>query len=100
MFAIGDKEWPGISKLTEEAGEVLQIVGKLMGTGGNAAHWNVPDLRQALINELGDLQAAIALVVGLNFNDEERKFLKERADQKLAIFLGWYRDTRASGRDP
>lgn len=33
MFAIGDKEWPGISKLIEEAGEVLQICGKAHGNG-------------------------------------------------------------------
>lgn len=30
MFSIGSKRWPGISKLIEECGEVLQIAGKLM----------------------------------------------------------------------
>lgn len=40
MFAIGSPVWPGLSKLAEEAGETLQVVGKLMGTGGESAHWD------------------------------------------------------------
>ena len=40
MFAIGDKKWPGISKLVEEAGEVTQVAGKLMGSGGDILHWD------------------------------------------------------------
>lgn len=62
MFAIGDEEWPGISKLAEEAGEVLQVIGKLMGTRGQTKHWNVPDLKKALEDEIADLDAAIAFV--------------------------------------
>lgn len=27
-YAIGSKKWPGLTKLIEEAGEVLQVVGK------------------------------------------------------------------------
>lgn len=61
-FSIGSLVWPGVSKLTEECGEVLQIVGKLMGTGGETRHWDGQDLARALEIELGDLLAAIEFV--------------------------------------
>jgi hypothetical protein len=52
MFAIGDKEWPGISKLVEEAGEVGQVCGKLIGSGGETAHFDGSNLRARLSEEL------------------------------------------------
>ncbi len=33
-FSIGSDIWPGISKLIEEAAEVGQVCGKLIGSGG------------------------------------------------------------------
>jgi NTP pyrophosphatase (non-canonical NTP hydrolase) len=61
-FAIGADHWPGISKLMEEAGEVIQVCGKLLGTYGSTAHWDGTDLKVRLEEELGDLLAAIDFV--------------------------------------
>jgi len=34
-----NKEWPGLAKLNEESGELVQVIGKLMMTHGERAHW-------------------------------------------------------------
>jgi NTP pyrophosphatase (non-canonical NTP hydrolase) len=87
-FAIGSPVWPGLSKLTEEAGEVQQVVGKLMGTGGLEDHWNGTNLRTRLIEEMGDVLAAIAYVVKHNGIDDQA--LEKRFDEKLALFEQWH----------
>lgn len=88
MFAIGDREWPGISKLAEEAGEVLQVVGKLMGTGGEVRHWNVADLKRALEDEVADLAAAIEFVSRRCGLDEVR--MRARVLEKMQRFERWH----------
>lgn len=89
MFAIGDKEWPGISKLVEECGETLQIAGKLMGTGGEAHHWDGEgDLRDRLQNELADLGAAIWFVAAHCGLDQAA--LVERMKRKRERFDRWH----------
>jgi NTP pyrophosphatase (non-canonical NTP hydrolase) len=87
-FAIGSPEWPGLSKLAEEAGETLQVVGKLMGTGGETAHWDGSDLRERLIEEISDLFAACDFVVAANRLDREA--IRERRAKKLALFFAWH----------
>lgn len=62
MFAIGDSEWPGLSKLSEESGEIVQVIGKLMGTGGNVQHWDGSNLKVELEKEIADVLAAIEFV--------------------------------------
>lgn len=88
MFAIGDKDWPGISKLVEEAGEVLQICGKLMGTRGALKHWNVENLKEALEDEIADLTATCAFVIGACHLD--RKRILDRYVVKLNRFNRWH----------
>lgn len=66
MFAIGDAEWPGISKVMEEAGEVVQVCGKLVGTHGAVKHFDGSDLQSRLEGELGDLLAAIDFLIDHN----------------------------------
>lgn len=88
MFAIGDKEWPGISKLVEEAGETLQACGKLMGTGGQEQHWDGSNLHARLEDELADLTAAILFVREMNALDGER--FDERVQKKLERFRRWH----------
>lgn len=87
MFAIGDRRWPGISKLVEECGEVIQVCGKLMGKRGNVEHWS-GDMREKLHEELGDLMAAIAFVTehcGL-----DQTLIAKRASEKLKTFKKWH----------
>lgn len=88
MFAIGSPVWPGLSKLTEEAGEVQQVIGKLMGTGGQEQHWDGSNLRERLIEEMGDNWAALQFVAHHNRLDPEA--LERRRAQKLALFNQWH----------
>lgn len=92
MFAIGDERWPGISKLSEEAGEVLQVVGKLMGTGGEREHWNIPDLKEALEHEIADLSAAIDFVIAYCAMD--RDAIHKRMMNKIRLFEHWHEQAR------
>lgn len=87
-YSIGSNHWPGVSKLIEEAGEVHQVLGKLIATGGKSAHWDGSDLRERLQEELGDLMAACIFVMEANSLDE--KTIKSRSADKLALFHRWH----------
>jgi NTP pyrophosphatase (non-canonical NTP hydrolase) len=89
-FSIGAKLWPGISKLIEEAGEVLQVAGKLIAIHGEEAHWDGSNLRQRLQEEMGDLTAALLFVAEACGLDE--RFIQERAARKLEQFRAWHRE--------
>jgi NTP pyrophosphatase (non-canonical NTP hydrolase) len=91
-FSIGQNVWPGISKLIEECGEVLQIAGKLIATGGRTDHWSGLDLRAELQDELADLAAASLFVAERNALD--RGHMDDRITDKLALFNEWH------GRSP
>jgi len=87
-FGIGSILWPGIGKLIEEFGEVVQVVGKLLATGGDSNHWDGTNLKERLEDELSDLQAAIEFVVARNNLDAPR--MRERSDKKLGLFNKWH----------
>jgi NTP pyrophosphatase (non-canonical NTP hydrolase) len=88
QFSIGSHLWPGLGKLIEEAGEVQQVCGKLIGSGGRSQHWNDPDLRLSLTDELGDLLAAIDFVVEMN--ELNSIAIQERRRIKLERFQSWH----------
>lgn len=90
-FAFGDEQWPGIAKLVEECGEVIQVAGKLMMTHGNPAHWS-GDLRPMLVDELGDLLAAIGFVAKWSLSEEEETALNRRCEEKWIKFEAWHDD--------
>jgi len=90
MFAFGDKEWPGIAKLNEESGELVQVIGKLMMTHGKAAHWSGADLRVDLVYEMADAAAAIDFVMKYALTQEERNVLIVRLKEKFALFEKWH----------
>ena len=69
-FSIGCAKWPGISKLTEEAGEV----------------------KDRLEDEMGDALAAIEFVVQANKLDGAR--IEERRQAKLLLFRQWHDSER------
>lgn len=94
-FSIGGDLWPGLSKLIEEAGEVIQVAGKLMGSEGRTDHWS-GDLRKMLVEELGDLQAAIAFFVVTNGLDDEA--IDDRMTRKLITFKQWHRNGQGARR--
>lgn len=89
-YSIGSDTWPGLSKLAEEAGEVLQVVGKLIGSGGVEDHWDGSNLRARLIEEIGDLSAALRFVV--EENDLDVDAVEARHQLKLALFRQWHDD--------
>jgi len=87
-FSIGGRTWPGLSKLIEEAGEVLQVAGKLIATGGLAQHWDGSNLRERLQEELGDLTAAVRFFARVNNLDED--VIARRAREKEKTFWQWH----------
>lgn len=98
-FAIGDKVYPGLSKITEESGEVLEVIGKLMATGGGRRHWSGRDLHVDLMDELADLQAAIDFFMG-DCTREERGQFAERRVAKLNLFRKWHWEQSPEGDPP
>jgi NTP pyrophosphatase (non-canonical NTP hydrolase) len=93
-FYIGADEWPGLSKLIEECGEVLQIVGKLIAVDGDvsAPHWDRQDLKESLENELADLMAAIDFIGDHCEIDTAR--ISNRAEVKRALFEKWHQEDK------
>jgi NTP pyrophosphatase (non-canonical NTP hydrolase) len=95
-FAFGDDLLPGLAKLVEECGEVLQVAGKFMMTHGSRAHWS-GDLRRMLLEEVADVEAAIVFFTRHNLDDQERRDMSRRVSAKVAKFEGWHADM---GADP
>lgn len=91
-FCIGSSVWPGLSKLIEECGEVLQIAGKLIATGGKEQHYDGSNLRQRLMEELPDLLAAIDFFCQVN--KIPGKMLDMRYNEKLAQFRKWHQEQK------
>lgn len=92
-YAIGGVVWPGLSKLIEECGEVVQVAGKIIAAGGATDHWDGSNLAERLTEELGDLEAAISFVVRecpLVDQDE----VIARSDAKLRLFHAWHAEQR------
>lgn len=85
-YSIGSKVWPGLSKMIEECGELLQVAGKLIGSGGETAHWDGTDLRERLIEEMGDVTAALIFFSEHN----EVPGIADRAERKLDLFEEWH----------
>ena len=92
MFAFGDKEWPGLAKLNEEAGELVQVIGKLMMTHDEAGHWEGSDLRVRLVEEMADVVAGVDFLAFHVLTAEERDALRVRVREKLERFERWHRE--------
>src|SRR3954462_9314698 len=91
-FCLGSYVLPGISKLTEEFGEALQVMGKLIATGGNTEHYDksIGNLKLRLRDELADSQAAIDAFMRLNFDKRGRKAFSTRYFKKYQTYLQWH----------
>lgn len=93
-FSIGQNLWPGIAKLAEECGELVQIIGKLIATGGRTDHWSGLDLRKELEDEMADVLAAINFVD--RHNDLHSEHIAGRAHAKVILFEQWHGRYQAS----
>ncbi|WP_326999761.1 hypothetical protein OHA72_32060 [Dactylosporangium sp. NBC_01737] len=94
-FGIGAEVYPGLAKVAEEAGELLQVLGKLVATSGAATHYDGSDLRARLVEECGDLLAALGYLTAANGIADE---VAERAAAKRELFQAWHDAARASRR--
>lgn len=90
-FAIGADVWPGLAKLSEEMGELSQVIGKIMAfPDPEAVH---PDgkgkLHDRFEEELADVMAAAEYVI--RFNDSvKRKRIRNRIVAKMSRFVKWH----------
>lgn len=78
----------GLSKLTEELGELLQEVGKTMAVGNDidAYHWS-GNLRDRIQTEMGDVLAAIGFVIDKLGLDGAA--IEQRSREKYVVFNKW-----------
>ncbi|MCE9567938.1 MAG: hypothetical protein K8U57_38550 [Planctomycetes bacterium] len=82
-----EEKWMGIGKLTEEAGEVLQLIGKLIPFPDGEHPDGKENLRDRLTMELYDLRAAIHYFMETNqlWSEEGEANYQE----KLRKFNDW-----------
>ena len=88
-FTFGSGCWPGLAKFTEECGEALHEIGKLMGNTDDEV------LIENLEEELADVIAAARVVIKLN-PDLSGKGIEKRIKQKMAKHLAKHKE-RANG---
>lgn len=90
-FSIGSDVCPGLSKLVEECGEVLQVAGKLIATGGKSDHWDGTALWARMEEELADLTAAIDFFrIHNNFCPMTKRYV-----EKMQRFQEWHEKQKA-----
>lgn len=92
-FAIGSSEWPGMAKVIEECGELQQVLGKIIGCGGDfSLDWVVMDHRAKIVEEVADLSAAIQFFISENLDISEIASISNRQEEKLKLFRRWHAD--------
>lgn len=97
MFDFGKgNKWPGIAKLIEEAGELIQVCGKLMGSRGHEDHWDGTNLRERLHEEIGDVLAACEFIIARCGLDRGK--IRERIAHKLGRYNSWHENADANQR--
>lgn len=91
-YSIGSERWNGLSKLIEEAGEIVQVAGKIIATGGNRQHWEGSDLKVRLEEEIADLVAAVQFMTERGAIDGDH--IRRRAARKLETFTRWHHESQ------
>ena len=78
----------GVAKLIEECGELQQVLGKKLAMWDQDEHWDGTNLRTRMVEEMGDVLAAIRFVAdqfGLSWAD-----VLARDAHKRALFETWH----------
>jgi NTP pyrophosphatase (non-canonical NTP hydrolase) len=99
-YGIGTETWPGLAKLMEECGEVIQVLAKLVAAGSLDHTWTETDgtprgwgdLSGALHEELGDLQAALNFFITLNDEVDSDRIIG-RSSHKFSTFCRWHAES-------
>lgn len=86
-YSIGSDHWPGLSKVMEEAAELVVVCAKLMATNGDRNYWDGRDLLADLHDEMGDVTAAILFL--MDHNALDHGWVKSRAQAKRKLFQQW-----------
>lgn len=89
-FDIGSDRWPATAKVLEEAGELGQVLAKLIATGGQTDYFDGTDLQARIIEEAGDLRAALAFFEQHNLTPQERVKVATRAELNRRMFEDWH----------
>ncbi len=89
-YSLPSDDWPGLAKLVEECGDVLEAAGKIMG-GSGASYL----LRDRLSGELADLLAVTAFVIEANGLDGS-SFSRRRADTLRSLYSRVSRPTETA----
>lgn len=87
-FGIGSPSWPGLAKLVEECGELMQVLGKIVAYPEQVNHPDGTNTLDKIHEELGDIAAAIDFFIERNGLDED--VLAQRYDYKLDRFNYWH----------
>lgn len=89
IYSIGSDQLPGLAKLAEECGELLQVIGKIIAMGHMGYH---PDggkeLSVRLNEELADVDAAMHFFRQHNILDDDAH--RERRHEKMRKFKNWH----------
>ena len=89
-FQFACPRWPGLAKLAEECGEVVQVIGKIIGTAGTMRFRDGQTIdRSRLVEEVGDLKAIIGFVEDHAFTAAERSACMRRQAVKRVVFERW-----------
>lgn len=87
-FVIGTDVWPGLGKLIEECGELLQVLGKLIAYPAGTHPDGGPPLQDRLSDESADVQAALTFLHAANAMVQDYN----RIDRKVDTFHGWHEE--------
>lgn len=89
---------PGIAKIVEEAGEVTQVFGKLLMTGGEQINFDGTDLLTELLKETADLAATLDFFQNYavaNMDQETYAAWLQRRRSKLDKFISYRTEEKA-----
>lgn len=87
-YDVGSPTLPGLSKLLEELGEVIQVGGKYLAVDGQPEHWD-GNLDEMMADELGDALAAIGWFMHYNFDRIDQSRVLARREAKMFTYDRW-----------
>lgn len=92
-YQLQSDNWPGLAKIVEETGELNQVLGKLMATGGVRDYYDGSDLEDMANDELGDVLAAMIFFIENNAGLDLTR-INNRATEKIYKFQSWREEQR------
>jgi NTP pyrophosphatase (non-canonical NTP hydrolase) len=90
-FTIGQDIYPGLAKLIEECGEIIQEAGKLIAYPDGQHPDGRGDIRDRLAGEIGDVLGCIDFFLSQNEQTISQRVVREHREVKRLRFEGWPR---------